>query len=82
MRAHRLIALLVGLALLGLAGCGGGGEGDSSSSAAPPNPEKAARAKLPEFNPEAKYNGRTALEYAAGLSDLNPRVQIEALENI
>ena len=82
MRAHRLIALLVGLALLGLAGCGGGGEGDSSSSAAPPNPEKAARAKPPEFNPEAKYNGRTALEYAAGLSDLNPRVQIEALENI
>jgi len=64
----------VGLCVFAIAGCGGDESGDG------PNPEVAAEADLPEFNADAKYSGKTALEYAAGLNDLNPRIQIQALQ--
>ncbi len=58
-----------------LVGCGGdGSEGDPSSTS--------ASKSMPKYDKGATYNGRTVEEYAAGLSDLNPQVRLQALRNI
>ena len=79
--------------MLLLAGCGGGSDSESSGSGsgappasaakpAAPKPTGAKSAKLPDFDKDATYNGRTVTDCAAGLADMNPSVQMRALEEI
>ncbi len=72
--------LVVVALVLALGGCGG--SSSDEPAAGPPDATRAARQRLPDHNPEARFGGRTVLEYAQGLNDLNPRVQFEALSNI
>ena len=60
--------LLLALPLLVLTACGGS--------------DDPADAPLPDYNPDAKFNGKTVMEYAQGLDDLNPRMQLTALQAI
>jgi len=88
-RSWALLTITVAL----VAGCGGGGSDENapaSSATAPTGGERPAapstsprttnrRADLPEHNPDATFSGKTAVEWGAMLSDLNPDVQGEAL---
>lgn len=71
-----------------LSGCGGGGDPEASGAsgasgtttqAPAQRPSSRKRAALPEHNPDATFSGKTAVEWGALLSDLNPDVQGEAL---
>ncbi len=64
--------------LLGMILTGCGGEGDSGGDSTSPKVSKS----MPKYDKGATYNGRTVDEYAAGLSDLNPQVRLQALRNI
>lgn len=57
------------------------GERPAATNAAPSTPPRSTsrRADLPEHNPDATFSGKTAVEWGAMLSDLNPDVQGEAL---
>ena len=55
-------------------GCGG--PADSS------DPDRMAREKPPEHNPEATFQGRTALEYAERLDHRSPQQQLAALDGL
>lgn len=83
------LAVVSCLLALPLSGCGGDGEPEATSApaasdapaqqASRPARDRAASVSLPQHNPDATFSGRTALEWAAQLSDLNPDVQGEAL---
>lgn len=93
-RMHPRWSLLFVTCATTVVGCGGGGGEDAPASAtsgdatntsassrdASPAPAAAPVASaLPAHNPEATYSGKTAAEWGAMLSDLNPDVQGEAL---
>jgi len=92
---NSLVTTLAGTLTLGaiicLSGCGGGGgESDEAqggaSSATGASSGATSRAPdsgpAPDFDPDARYNGKTLDEYASGLEDLNPSVREQALEDI
>lgn len=87
MRHHPAwVNVVVVVCAMVLGGCGGGDDGGAAGDAAAvggatptADAARAVRQWLPEHNPDARYGGKTVLEYAEGLIDLNPEVQLEAL---
>ena len=73
MRAYAIVVVLGCL----LCGCGDDGSGSGAGGGS-----SSSSASLPTHNPDAKFNGKGVLEYAAQLSDLNPAVQQRALNSI
>ena len=75
----RQLLSLCALALIvpGLLACG-----DPNAEAARDDPERMARQAVPEHNPEATYEGRTARQHAERLSDLSHMRQLAALRDI
>jgi hypothetical protein len=93
-RLHSRWSLLFVTCAMTAAGCGGGSGDDApapatgrdapntsapSRDASPPPAAAPVASGLPAHNPEATYSGKTAAEWGAMLSDLNPEVQGEAL---
>lgn len=88
-RATRRLVLIAGASALSLVGCGDGEDGSagvdapgSRSDAAASRADDSSRRGAPEFDPDARYNGKTLDEYASGLDDLNASVRERALEDI
>jgi hypothetical protein len=93
-RLHSRWSLLFVTCATTVVGCGGGSGDDAPASAtgrdapntsapsrdaSPPPAAAPVASGLPAHNPEATYSGKTAAEWGAMLSDLNPEVQGEAL---
>lgn len=82
-RIHHLLLLFVSaLTLPGLLACGDPNAGDSNNQAERDDPVQMARQAVPEHNPEATYEGRTAKQHAERLSDLSHGRQLDALRDI
>ena len=82
-----LVGVLSMSATLWIGGCGGesaeAGSSDSAARAtAPAERPRIEKADEPEYDPEARYDGKTLDEYAAGLGDLNRAVRIRAMQSV
>lgn len=83
---HQSLCVFCLIAAAGLSGCGGDREGEESTdtstrsdAAQKQNSSRAEGRSLPEHNPEARFEGKTALEYAEELSDLSGDIRARAL---
>jgi len=77
--------------MLWIAACGGdSAEAGASDSVAKPSVRATApaerprveRLEAPSYDPEARYDGKTLDEYAAGLGDLNRAVRLRAMGSV
>ncbi len=82
-RIHHLLLLCISaLALPGLLACSDPDAGAPNTQAERDDPVQMARQAVPEHNPEATYEGRTAEQHAERLSDLSHGRQLDALRDI